>query len=338
MGGGDHASPRYIFTELTTESRQIFRDEDSGILNYLEEDGLQIEPQHYTPVLPWVLVNGVHGIATGYSTQIPSYKPQDLAQTLRDWLQHHTAFSTRPLTPWTRGFQGQVDKVEGGFEFVGVVQKQTNTRALITELPPGVWTQNYKDWLARQTWFTRLQEKSTDTAVILVVHTKTDLPTDLESHFKLRKKITLNNLVLFDTLHQIQQYQNVYDILEEWAPARLQKYAQRIQWQISTVQRDIDQTQRRETWISWVLEHNVSVLHDSTIQQQLAAIGLAPPYKDLLDMSIRSMTQQAIQKLRTKQQQLTDIKTSLQSTTPTDAWMRELQPFLGHKRKRLWCS
>jgi len=334
MGGSDHASARYIFTQLTPDARKVFKEEDDGILHYLEEDGQNIEPKHYTPVLPWALVNGAHGIATGYSTHIPSFNPIQLAQTLRDWMQHPTAFSTRPLAPWVRGFTGRVEQVEGGFEFVGVVEKKGNTKAIITELPPGVWTQNYKDWLHKQPWFTRLEEKSTDTKVHLVVNTNKPLPTDLENHFKLRKKIVLNNLVLFDTQHKLKHYTDVYEILEEWAPARLNQYATRIQCQIATVQQDIDKSKRKEKWIQWMLENDVSSMDDVSITQQLQSIHLQAPYKDLFDMPIRSMTQESIRKLRAKQRELEGILALLQATTPKMAWMNDLQPFLGNKRKR----
>ena len=334
MGGSDHASPRYIFTELTDDARRVFREEDDAILAYREEDGLSIEPRHYAPVLPWVLVNGAQGIATGYSTFIPSYKPEQLAQTLCTWLQHHSPFATRPLTPWVRGFTGTVAPVDGGFEFVGTVRRAGNTRAIVTELPPGLWTQNFKDWLGRQAWFTRLEEKSTDTTVHIVVHTNKPLPTDLETHFKLRKKVTLNSLVLFGTDHTLRHYANVYDILEEWAPARLAQYDLRLQHQVADVQRSMAQAQRRQKWVEWVLSNNVSQLDKHAIEQALVSLGLVAPFNDLLDMPMRSLTRDAIQKLTQQQQRLQAALDALRATTPAQVWLQELQEFQSKKRKR----
>lgn len=65
MGGKDAASPRYIFTKLEKITRIIFHPDDDELLTYLNDDGLSIEPEHYMPVIPMVLVNGSDGIGTG---------------------------------------------------------------------------------------------------------------------------------------------------------------------------------------------------------------------------------------------------------------------------------
>ena len=68
LGGKDSASPRYIFTELNPIVKRLFPEDDMNILNYLEDDGAPIEPEHYMPIIPMLLVNGSTGIATGYHT------------------------------------------------------------------------------------------------------------------------------------------------------------------------------------------------------------------------------------------------------------------------------
>ena len=67
MGGKDHASERYIFTQLNPISKFIFRDEDKEILKYNDDDGTPVEPEYYLPVIPYILVNGGKGIGTGFS-------------------------------------------------------------------------------------------------------------------------------------------------------------------------------------------------------------------------------------------------------------------------------
>ena len=51
-------SPRYIHTYLEKLTKYIFRSEDEPILNYLNDDGVMIEPEQYFPIIPMVLVNG----------------------------------------------------------------------------------------------------------------------------------------------------------------------------------------------------------------------------------------------------------------------------------------
>jgi DNA topoisomerase II len=55
-GGKDAASARYIFTTLCQITRSLFHTADDAVLEYLDEDGLSIEPKYYIPVIPMVLV------------------------------------------------------------------------------------------------------------------------------------------------------------------------------------------------------------------------------------------------------------------------------------------
>jgi len=67
MGGKDHASARYIFTEPSLLTRAIYHPADDPLLHYLKDDNDLIEPEWYMPVLPMVLINGSEGIGTGQS-------------------------------------------------------------------------------------------------------------------------------------------------------------------------------------------------------------------------------------------------------------------------------
>merc|ERR1719277_1298549 len=88
QGGKDSGAARYIYTRLAPETRAIFRESDDAILDYINEDGLSIEPQWYCPVLPMVLVNGCEGIGTGYATSIPNFNPRDIIANLKRYIKH----------------------------------------------------------------------------------------------------------------------------------------------------------------------------------------------------------------------------------------------------------
>ena len=54
QGGKDASSPRYIFTRLAPLTRHLFHESDDALLNYLNEEGQDIEPEwcgtlHPTP-------------------------------------------------------------------------------------------------------------------------------------------------------------------------------------------------------------------------------------------------------------------------------------------------
>lgn len=150
LGGKDSASPRYIHTYLEEIVSKIFRKEDSSLLKYIDDDGEIVEPEYYLPVVPLLAINGSIGIGTGYSTDIPPHKPEDIISLLRHRLLGKIdTLEGRPLDPWWWGFKGKVLRVDdytwatkGLYEFND--DKKTIT---ITELPVGTWTKPYKAFL-----------------------------------------------------------------------------------------------------------------------------------------------------------------------------------------------
>lgn len=148
QGGKDSASARYIYTRLQNVTRFIFKDADDNILSYLNEEGLSIEPTWYCPIIPMVLVNGVEGIGTGWSSSVPNFNPRDVIRNLRRWIKGQELIE---MSPWYAGFKGTIAKIEkepGKYEVTGVVEaSDVEQKATITELPLKRWTQDYREFL-----------------------------------------------------------------------------------------------------------------------------------------------------------------------------------------------
>ena len=149
MGGKDAASSRYIFTRLSVVTRALFHPDDDPLLAYQDDDGQSIEPTHYLPVIPLVLVNGADGIGTGWSTSVPQFNPRDVIAAVRARLEGD---AVPELTPWYRGFTGKIERKGGadGTSYVttGVAEVADGGESMtITELPIRRWTQDYKQML-----------------------------------------------------------------------------------------------------------------------------------------------------------------------------------------------
>ena len=147
-GGKDSASPRYIFTKTSNITDHIFNPSDKPLLKYLEDDGLCIEPKWYLPIIPMILVNGSHGIGTGYSTHVPPFNPKDIIYNLKSMLNEKND-NIRKLVPWFRGFRGTVYQDNGKYFSKGVYKRMNQTTLQITELPIGMWTEKYKEHLEK---------------------------------------------------------------------------------------------------------------------------------------------------------------------------------------------
>jgi DNA topoisomerase-2 len=148
MMGRDAASPRYTFTRLHPITRALFPVLDDPVLVYRNEEGMAVEPIHYVPVLPTLLLNGSSGIGTGFSSDIPSFSPTDIVQAIEYLLcDNLDAFHAMTFVPWFKGFQGTVvADSPTRFKCTGCVHPISPTEVHVTELPPGIGTDDFVSW------------------------------------------------------------------------------------------------------------------------------------------------------------------------------------------------
>ncbi|XP_059462496.1 DNA topoisomerase 2 isoform X2 [Corylus avellana] len=241
-GGKDHASARYIFTQLSPITRFLFHKDDDDLLNYLNEDGQSIEPTWYMPIIPMVLVNGSEGIGTGWSSYIPNYNPRDIIANLRRLLEGDTM---EPMDPWYRWFKGTIEKAakETGNSYTvsGIIEEVNETTLKITELPLRRWTQDYKEFLESisssnkeckdpliEDFGMYCDDVTVDFDIFLtqenLVRAKQE---GLLKKFKLTTSISTSNMHLFDPEGVIKKYDTPEQILEDFFPLRLEYYEKR---------------------------------------------------------------------------------------------------------------
>ena len=113
---------------------------DDNLLPNQEDDGMKIQPEHYAPCIPLLLVNGSTGIGTGWSCCWPRHDPVQLIDYLLG--------QTNTLKPAFKGYNGTV-KYDENYNIVstGKWSRRTKNRIIISELPIGVWTDDYKKYI-----------------------------------------------------------------------------------------------------------------------------------------------------------------------------------------------
>lgn len=108
--GDDAASPRYLSMKLPKYATLLYDEELIEAIPKRVVEGDEVEPLYVPAVVPMHLVNGVIGIATGYSTFIPNHNYYEII----DWCKKRIgnsmlATQTAPLKPWYRGFTGSIE-------------------------------------------------------------------------------------------------------------------------------------------------------------------------------------------------------------------------------------
>ena len=272
MGGKDASQTRYIFTKLTKEARKLFDPKDDAILNYLDDDGRSIEPDFYMPTLPMVLVNGTEGIGTGFSCYVPPFNPKDIKENIERMLGGEELVE---MKPWFRGFKGKVFKDEGGSWIAEGIWRDTGSRLKVTELPPGRWTQDYKEYLDTLTekkMITSYTNNSTTEDVDFEIfgYNGKDLVKDL----KMRKTFHTSNMHLFHPTRGIHRYTSPEEILKDFVELRLEHYKKRKAHLIEVLQKRAEMCGHKSKFVSMVIEGKLVVFKrkKQDLEKEMSAI------------------------------------------------------------------
>ena len=348
QGGKDHASPRYIFTRLAPVCRALFPEADDPLLDYLDDDGLSIEPSHYLPVVPLVLVNGAEGIGTGWSTSIPNYNAADVIANVR---RHLAGEPVVEMHPWYRGFRGTVElsgevranstvtskkyTVKGKYEF------RDDGTLVITELPLKTWTSDYKEFIEtlmvakppKTPLVTDYKEHHTDSAVRFEIKLAPDNGNlNVETVFKLSKQISTTNMHCFDARGAIKKYGTPEEILNAFVPVRLQAYEKRRQVLISVASRELKKISNRARFVTLVISRELSLgeKKKEDVVLELEKFGFdaledaAHPYDYLLNMPLMSLTRERHAALLNEKAAKEEELEALHQTTAKKLWLADL--------------
>ena len=226
QGGKDHASARYIFTNLNKVTRSLFPEPDDHLYNYLEDDGQLVEPEWYLPILPLVLVNGSEGIGTGWSTNIPCFSPREIVDSIKNKLK---GGDFTDLDPWFKGFKGEISRnAKGGYFVNGKYEINEEEESIdIIELPLQKWTKDYKTFLEEMAMpngqkiaeIEDIREYHTNNRVhfrIKPSNFNEFIREDIDKKLKLQTTLQITNMVLFDFQGKIKKYASTKEILEDF--------------------------------------------------------------------------------------------------------------------------
>ena len=263
-GGKDSAQPRYIHTYLTNIANILYDKRDEPLLTNVLDDGMSVEPYHYVPILPTILINGSEGIGTGWSNFIPKFNVLEIIDNIKNLMEGKPI---EEMKPWIRGYKGRITK-ESKTKWTsrGIYKIQDKNTVVIEELPVGSWTDNYKVFLDSIIQFNEIKSsnakkntkvkkvvslksevtkilkdyknESTDSKVKFILKFENssfmnDLLTNMdksgvsefEKKFKLITSFSCNKtLNVYDENSNLQTFTNIEDILQKYYDVRLKFY------------------------------------------------------------------------------------------------------------------
>jgi DNA topoisomerase-2 len=342
-GGKDSASPRYIFTHLQPIAKILFNEHDNVLLDYLDDDGMKIEPKYYIPLIPMILVNGSEGIGTGYSTNIPCYNPVDILANLNKLIESNGDSELSPMTPWYRGFTGKIELETGTTETryitTGVWKRVLNSIE-ISELPIGKWTQNYKEFLESLVESNEIldyRNGSDDKKVSFKVMFQKTVLDELETKGEIVKKLKLtgyintSNMHVFDEKCMIRKVHSPEEIIDRFYRVRKNHFINRKKYLIDKLSTDCNLLDAKVRFIKLVIEEKIILFNkkkDFIVKQLLA---IEPPllkvndsWDYLLELKIHVLTEEKIKDLDTKMKTMKSELETLKATSIKQMWTSEL--------------
>jgi DNA topoisomerase-2 len=326
MGGKDASQTRYIFTKLTKEARKIFDPKDDAILNYLDDDGRPIEPDFYMPTLPMVLVNGTEGIGTGFSCYVPPFKPDDIKDNIKRIL---SGDEIVPMRPWFRGFKGVVHKEEDTWMMEGV-WNWSGRNIVVTELPPGRWTQDYKEYLdglVEKKLIGGFVNNSTteDVHFEIMDYAGKDLLKDL----KLRKTFRVSNMHLFHPTRGIHKYESPEEILKDFVELRLEHYKKRKAHLIDVLEKRAEMCDHKSKFVSMVIEGKLVVFKRKKVELEAEMSSIFPKIDGNLDYLLNTKTveytEERVKALLDEAKQAKDDLEKMLKTSHITMWKNDIK-------------
>jgi DNA gyrase/topoisomerase IV subunit A len=237
IGPTDWGAPRYTYLKRNSHTDAlVFTDYDIVPLkeNY---DGSVLEPKNYLPLIPMVLLNGVSGIAVGWSTDI---LPRSLDDLIDATLAAIDGKSIKTLAPKYDYLDCNVRNITGNaWEFTGRARIDGST-VWIEELPPNLSLEKFKERLNAMEDEDKIQtyvDRSTKTIKIEIRFKRGTIADWTEEtaidFFKLRSRSTERIVVLDWNGNSVRQFETAELLVNEFVQWRLGWYKTRFEKMIA---------------------------------------------------------------------------------------------------------
>ena len=270
----DAAAPRYTYVKMSDNFDKFFADTMVADRAIDPEDP---EPAFYLPIIPWVLVNGVKGIAVGFATDIQPRNPQEIADLCQLYLDGYDIDLEEPPLPFYPEFSGKVFRdTDGNTYCEGTYILTGQTKLEITEVPVGFNRESYVTILdkleeeGKIVGYTDKCDKSGFNFDVTLKRGKKLKDHQIVSMFKLRKKIN-ENITVIDHNGSLKVYDSPIGIIKDFCDYRITKYAERFKYLIADGKDKLSIIQAKVKFIEMILDGTLDFKNKNreTIKKEL---------------------------------------------------------------------
>ena len=328
-------APRYISAKLHPNFRLIYQDFE--LLNNKIEEGEEIEPDFFLPIVPTVILNGSSGIAVGFATNILNRNPKDVVDSCLAVL-HNKKIKT--LSPWLSEFSGTFTrdstnpntwKISGSYNIVN------STTVKVTEIPPSFTYEKYEEWLnalVEKKHIVDYEDNSSDKIEYILKFQRAVLKDyiskgKLDSLLKIHSQET-ENLTTIDESGKLKIFEKAEDIVTHFVNVRLGFYDKRKQYLLDKLRRELLVISNRARFIKDIIDGKLKInnVPRETIIKYLTTNKydqIDGGYTYLLSMAIYTLTKEKFEELLKQKAEKESEIITVEKTDPKDMYVRDLE-------------
>ncbi len=327
-------APRYVSTKLHENFRLIYKDFE--LLSPRYEEGSQIEPEYFLPIIPTVLLNGSSGIAVGFATNILNRNPIELIDCC---LSELNGKKFKEPTPWVNGFTGEVvpnPNNKNSWLFKGRYDVKNTTTIEITELPPSVTYEKFDNYLNKLEDEKRLASydnncKSDINYTLKMSRSQlSGLGTGdrLTRFLKMEEKQT-ENLTVLDEHGKLKIFESASDIVKYFVAFRMKFYTKRKEFIIDKLERELLILSNKAAFIKAIIDGKLKI---NNVPKKQIVLWLQTAdfdevdgsYSYLLSMAIHTLTKEKYEELLLQESEKKKDLTTMKKTKPADMYLDDL--------------
>lgn len=328
-------APRYISTALHKNFRLLYKDFE--LLESKYEEGIEIEPNYFLPIVPTVLLNGSAGIAVGFATNILNRNLKDLIDACLDCLDDK---KIKELKPHVNGFTGTFEKDPNSSNRWIISGKHVvvNTSTVtISELVPSMTYEKFEIHLNKLMDEKKLitsYEDNCSGKINYEIKFRREVLENLLKTNKLKNHLKLEdyeteNLIVLDEFGKIKKFETVSDIVKYFVNFRLSFYQKRKNYLINKLESELFVLKNKANFIKGIIDKKILVnnVPKSDIISQLEKLKfdkIEDSYNYLLYIPIHNLSKEKyddlVNELEAKKKELEIIK----ALVPKDMYKKDL--------------
>lgn len=298
---------RYVYCRISENFLNLYKDSE---LAPKHRDIERVPPAFYLPIIPTVLLNGVKGIATGYSTNILPHSLKSVIECTK--LALEGKLDKEPEVEFPQ-FKGKIIPTETGVELQGLYELKGKTKLYINEIPYKWDRESYlakiMDPLEDKGYIEYIDDSDKDGFKFQVTLRKDFglITDDLEKQheqiikeFGLSQKVPQYFTVIGPNRELMDDIYQASDLIKRFVEIRKPYYAKRIENNISVFTEKYNLASAKADFIEEVLKGNLVITSrkKADVLKDIEKYPFGEYAEKLLSMNLYHITTEEAKKLK----------------------------------------